>query len=299
MKAASHEARETAAAVLPVSDEEMEQEHDQKKVYQEAKRLAHARTKLMKLNKQQSREVSTLAQIRNLRTPKPQKAPAVRPPAVFHSTILTETKAQAKSKLPWLAEHHLQKLDREYNDLVDQTEKQAEALSFAPTSDDLPQMHTLADKDDELDHFFKDKTWMLGATESYGGWLEKLPHHAVRDARRAIRDFAQSDTEESSAMTGYTLANVKRVNMGKNPTVFDQETVVPEHHVHAILKPRFRFMRGVFRGDSAAKVYEQHRRREALRKVNKIAGIKRNGDFYDQDGWSTALSTSHVTAVED
>jgi len=98
--------------------------------------------------------------------------------------------------------------------------------------------------------FFADHSWMVGAGKSYGGYRKTGKQASRREKRAAseIADFPLSDNSRSSAASRYSYANVKRAAAGKEPTVFAQELHDGASRVGAILKPKFRSMRGKYRG---------------------------------------------------
>merc|ERR1712139_24903 len=111
---------------------------------------------------------------------------------------------------------------------------------------------------------------------------------ARKAARQGIKDFAMSNNAQSSAESGFTLANLRRIQKGEAPTVFDQESNVERgqdpKHGHGMLHPHFRFMRGPYPGNSKYHRWRAFRQAQAAKRLRKLAGIRRNGRFYDQDG---------------
>merc|ERR1712093_951407 len=139
--------------------------------------------------------------------------------------------------------------------------KKKKAFKFADDDEDGPAAFGKV----KAKGFLADRSWMLGAGKPYGGYRKTGGAEARRykRAKGEITDFPQSDNAESSASSEYSYSNVKRAAAGKAPTVFAQELHDGAARVGAILKPKFRSMRGRFRGRGTGE--------EAVDRANKKA----------------------------
>merc|ERR1711959_275815 len=223
-------------------------------------------------------EKSTLAMIQSLRMPKPVK-----------EETLTQAKYidAKKYNIGKRAAANLNRIEDENADRADATE-----VAVAVDAAGLSMMPHLYHKHghEHVSAFFKDHTWMIGASKSFGGFgnhAHSERKKAKANAARSVKDFAASDNKETSAMSLLSPANQKRVLKGKSPTKYLQKTGEErghdKPHGHALLHPRFRSMRGLYHAKSQYQRYKKFQEKKAERSLDKLAGIK-HGRFYDHDG---------------
>merc|ERR1711998_396116 len=215
-----------------------------------------------------------------------------RAPAVFETQVLTQVKLPLSNygNIPDPARKLVRDFDERTRDTANEVEEVADGMGGVDVKDEPTEW--VSRKDDtpsDTKAFYKNKVWMVGAGESYGGRKGKTTHQkAIKAAAQGIKDFAMSNNAQSSAQAGFTLANLRRIQKGEAPTVFDQESNVERSedpkHKHQMLNTHFRFMRGAFRGPSKFRRWKSFRQRQAAKRLRRLAGIRKNGRFYDQDG---------------
>jgi len=219
--------------------------------------------------KRSKHEQSTLAMIQSLKVPK------------AHRPAKPQQLTQGKGAVRYIDA-------KKYN--INKNAARADATETAAVMDmaglDMgPHLY----KKGHISKFFKDNTWKIGASESFGGFSPKVAQKSKKliQAARGVKDFAASDNKETSAMSELSYANQKRVAKGKAPTKFLQEAGVERGrdppHGDDISNPRFRSMRGLYRAQSDYARYKKAKAQKANKILNKLAGIK-NGRFYDHDG---------------
>jgi len=252
-------------------EDEKAQADDEKLMQRAPKAQPRKRTK---------HEKKTLAMIQSLKVPKADKIKDVTPEDMLAQVAAKRIDAK-KFNINQRAADNLNRIEEDNERRADQVELDAGVSEGG--LEGFPHFF----KKQHLSAFFKDHTWMIGAQESYGGYVARRRRATTVRAERSVSDFAASDNKLTSAMSLLSTRNQKRVLKDKSPSRYLQEDAEErgrdKPHYHQIITPHFRSMRGMYRAQSKYQRYKKWKRRQAWAKFNKLAGIGKNG-FYDHDG---------------